>query len=108
MILCEHYISDGASKPVSFEESFALLCKHIDRICEIAGSQDHVAFGSDIDGYIKPAHPGLEHHGRMQRLQDALAARYGADAADRFCSANALRVIQAAWQRRPPGAEQQA
>ncbi len=99
LICCEHYISDATTKPESFSQSFALLCRQIDKICEITGSQDHVAFGSDIDGYIKPALPGIEHLGRMHRLQRTLADHYGTDAAGKFCSGNALRVIRAAWQR---------
>jgi microsomal dipeptidase-like Zn-dependent dipeptidase len=99
LISCEHYISDGAAKPESFNQSFELVCRQIDRICEITRSQDHVAFGSDIDGYIKPALPGLEHLGQMHRLQQALADHYGPDAASKFSSGNALRVIRATWQR---------
>ncbi|MGO9760313.1 MAG: dipeptidase [Solirubrobacteraceae bacterium] len=99
LICCEHYISDLATKPESFNQSFELLCRHIDEICEITRSQDHVAFGSDIDGYIKPALPGLEHLGRMHRLQQALADHYGPDAASKFSSGNALRLIRATWQR---------
>ncbi len=97
LIACEHYISDGADEPQSFEQSFALLCRHIDRICQVTESEDHVAFGTDIDGYIKPALPGLEHLGRMGALQTALAAKYGAVAASKFSSENALRVIRAGW-----------
>ena len=99
LISCEHYISDGAPKPESFDQSFALLCRQIDRICELAKSNDHVAFGSDIDGYIKPALPGVEHLGRMHRLQQALADHYGAESARKFSSENALRVIRATWQQ---------
>lgn len=99
LISCEHYISDAAAKPESFNQSFELVCRQIDKICEITQSQDHVAFGSDIDGYIKPALPGLEHLGRMHRLQQALTDHYGPDAASKFSSGNALRVIRATWQR---------
>lgn len=97
LIACEHYISDGAAKPQSFDQSFALLCRHIDCIRTITGSHDHVAFGTDIDGYIKPALPGLEHLGRMRRLQSALEQQYGPEAAQKFSSGNALRVIRDAW-----------
>ena len=55
------------------------LCRHIDRICELTGGFDNVAIGSDLDGYIKPALPGLEHMGQMARLQEALVDRYGED-----------------------------
>ena len=77
-ILCEHYISSGRPAPVrTYEDSVAALCAHIDRVREVTGSDDHIAIGSDLDGYIKPALPGLEHHGRMRALQESLSARYG-------------------------------
>lgn len=100
LIACEHYIGDGLSEPHSFDDSFALLCRHIDKVCELSGSNGHVAFGSDLDGYIKPALPGLEHLGRMRPLQQALDARYGESIAAQFASGNALRVIKAAWQHK--------
>jgi microsomal dipeptidase-like Zn-dependent dipeptidase len=99
LIACKHYISNGDREPTSFADSFRLLVKHIDRICEITGSTDHVAFGTDLDGYIKPALPGLEHHGHMRALQDALVDHYGAQTAEKFSSGNALRVLGAAWRR---------
>jgi microsomal dipeptidase-like Zn-dependent dipeptidase len=97
-ILCEHYITDGLGMTVTtFEHSVSALCRHIDRIRELTGSHDHAAIGSDLDGYIKPALPGLEHHGRMAEFQAALADRYGAGDAENICSANALRVLRQGW-----------
>ncbi len=102
-ILCRHYIGSGVrSAPRSFESSVAALCAHIDRIHTVTGSFDHVAIGSDLDGYIKPALPGLEHMGHMRALQQALAERYGAADAERICSANALRVLRSGWRAAPP------
>jgi len=102
-ILCRHYIGSGVrSAPRSFESSVAALCTHIDRIHAVTGSFDHVAIGSDLDGYIKPALPGLEHMGHMRALEQALAERYGAADAERICSANALRVLRSGWQASPP------
>jgi microsomal dipeptidase-like Zn-dependent dipeptidase len=97
-ILCEHYITSGLRTRVhSYEDSFDVLCEHIDRIREVTGSFDFVAIGSDLDGYIKPALPGLEHMGHMQALQESLRERYGSEAADKICSGNALRVLRSAW-----------
>lgn len=97
-ILCEHYITSGTRPhPKGAEDSIAVLCRHIDRIAEVTGGFDHVAIGSDLDGYIKPALPGLEHMGHMRQLQDALRARYGAADAEKICSANALRVLRTGW-----------
>jgi len=96
-ILCEHYITSGLRTVRSYEDSFDVLCEHIDRIRELTGSFDFVAIGSDLDGYIKPALPGLEHMGRMRALQKSLGERYGSEAADKICSGNALRVLRSAW-----------
>lgn len=93
LIACRHYISRGLRPwlPWRFEHAVDLLCSHIDRIRDLT-SIDHVAIGSDLDGFIKPALPGLKHMGRMDELQQALHDRYGADA-EKICSLNALRVL---------------
>jgi microsomal dipeptidase-like Zn-dependent dipeptidase len=106
LIACKHYISDGRREPKDFAGSVDLLCEHIDRICKVTGSNSHVAFGSDLDGWIKPALPGLETLGHMGELQRELAKRYDKDRAEAFTSGNALRVLSTAWQRAlppPPG-----
>ena len=97
LIACKHYISGGAEPgPASFEESFELMRRHIDHIVEVTEGDECVAFGSDLDGYIKPALPGLERLGEMRRFQERLADEYK-DRAQAFTSANALRVLEAAW-----------
>jgi microsomal dipeptidase-like Zn-dependent dipeptidase len=97
-ILCEHYITDGLGMTVAtFEHSVNAVCRHIDRIRQVTGSHDYAAIGSDLDGYIKPALPGLEHLGRMSDFQAALGARYGPHDAEKIASANALRVLRQAW-----------
>ena len=74
-----------------------LVYAHIDRIAQVTGSHDHAAIGSDLDGWIKPALPGLEHLGRMRAVQDALVARYGAAVAEKIASANLLALLRRAW-----------
>jgi microsomal dipeptidase-like Zn-dependent dipeptidase len=100
-ILCEHYITSGLSGiEKSFAGSVEALCRHIDRIADLTDGYEHIAIGSDLDGYIKPALPELEHMGRMANLQQALRSRYGADNAEKICSGNALRVLRAHWGRK--------
>jgi microsomal dipeptidase-like Zn-dependent dipeptidase len=97
-ILCEHYITSGLpSGPPSLDGSVAALCRHIDKIHELTGSIDNIAIGSDLDGYIKPALPGLQHMGQMAAFQNKLADRYGHADAGKICSGNALRVLRAEW-----------
>ena len=99
VIVCEHWAGIGPPKrkPRSFEDSLELICAHIDRIVQVTGSHDHAAIGSDLDGWIKPALPGLEHLGRMRQLQDALATRYGAEVAAKIAGGNALDLLRRAW-----------
>lgn len=101
-ILCEHYITSGFPSVRSIEGSVEALCRHIDKIHTLTGSFDHIAIGSDLDGYIKPALHGLEHMGRMSELQRRLRDRYGTADAEKICSANALRVLRAEWGRKRP------
>jgi microsomal dipeptidase-like Zn-dependent dipeptidase len=101
-ILCEHYMTSGLSVASSLEGSLEAVCRHIDKIHEVTGSYDHIAIGSDLDGYIKPALPGLEDMGRMTSLQDHLRTRYGEADADKICNGNALRVLRAEWGHKRP------
>ena len=95
VIACRHYVTAGLrrSRPKGLDDSLDLISRHIDRVRDVTGSYEHVAIGSDLDGYIKPALPGLEHMGLMGALQDGLRRRYGADDAERICSANPLRSL---------------
>ena len=105
LILSEHYITSGLqTRGQGYRNSVAALCRHIDHIREVTCSFDHIAIGSDLDGYIKPALPGLEHMGHMRVLQQSLSERYGAKNAEKICSANALRILRSAWR----GASKQA
>ena len=103
LILCQHYITSGLHDVAeTFDGSVQALCRHIDKLHELTGGYDHVAIGSDLDGYIKPALPGLEHQGRMADLQQALAQRYGTDVTEQISSGNALRVLRTQWGRKRP------
>lgn len=103
LILCRHYITSGLHDvEESFDGSVKALCRHIDKLHELTGNYDHIAIGSDLDGYIKPALPGLEHQGRMADLQRALRERYGAAVAGQIAEGNALRVLRTQWGRKRP------
>jgi microsomal dipeptidase-like Zn-dependent dipeptidase len=100
VIACTHYMHDGlrpTSKVKTFDDSMALVFAHVDRIAQVTGSHDHAAIGTDLDGWIKPALPGLEHLGRMRHVQDALAAKYGGEVAEKISSANVLALLRRAW-----------
>ena len=99
LILAQHQLNDGVrrSNTETFEESFEVICAHLDRIAEITGSHRHGAIGSDFDGFIKPTMGGLESMTDMARLERALRDRYGDEDGERICSGNALRVLRAGW-----------
>ncbi len=94
LIVCTHYMADGLPKPDTFDQSIDTVCRHIDRIHDVTGSYDHVAFGSDLDGFIKPTLPGLDTPVAFAAVEARLAARYGADVARQICAGNALRLLQ--------------
>ena len=105
LILSTHFMTDGLDgRPFSFEQSFDLLCRHVDAIHRVTGSYANIAIGTDLDGFIKPTLPGLGDSAQLAALGPALEARYGHPIAEAIQSANALRVLRAGWRAtRPPG-----
>lgn len=103
LIVSSRFLADGVGgpKPSSFDESVALLCRHVDAIRELTGSDAHVAIGTDFDGFIKPTLPGLADSAQLGRLGPALDARYGPATAGAIRSGNALRVLRAGWRGVP-------
>jgi microsomal dipeptidase-like Zn-dependent dipeptidase len=101
LILCPHYILGGwlfhHRQTRDLDASVDAVCRHVDHIRDLTGSLDHVAIGSDLDGWIKPALKGLGHLGQMARFQERLRSRYGDSDAEKISSGNALRVLRAAW-----------
>ena len=98
LIMAQHQLDDGLRrKPTaSFDDSLEVIFSHVDRIAKVTGSHRHVALGTDYDGFIKPTLSGLEDMRALARLEERVRRRYGADA-DLLLSANALRILKAAW-----------
>ena len=99
LIFAQHQLLDGLepSKTKTFDESFEAICRHIDRIAEIAGSHRNVGLGTDFDGFIKPTLGGLESEADLAQLDRALHDRYGKESADQITSGNALRLLRGYW-----------
>jgi microsomal dipeptidase-like Zn-dependent dipeptidase len=95
VILCDHYARDGIrqARTKTFADSLEIIYRQIDTIVAITGSTDHVAIGSDLDGFIKPTLAELDGPSAFPRLEEALVNRYGSAAAEQFASGNALRVL---------------
>jgi microsomal dipeptidase-like Zn-dependent dipeptidase len=97
VIACEHWAADGRKTPKTFDQSVDLICEHIERVRQVTRSDDTIAIGSDLDGYIKPALHGLEDLGHMKALEQALVARYDSALAEKFCSGNLLALLRRYW-----------
>jgi microsomal dipeptidase-like Zn-dependent dipeptidase len=91
LLFAQHQMNDGLrrSETKTLDESVAVLARHIDAI----GPQ-HVALGSDLDGFIKPTLGGIENAADLKALAGALRARYP-EQADAILEGNARRVIAA-------------
>lgn len=98
LILARHQLNDnaGVSDPDDPAETPLVIRRHIDEIrrCVPSHTNAHVAFGTDLDGFIKPTVAGIESAADMASLVGPLTEAYGADA-EEICSGNAMRV--ASW-----------
>jgi membrane dipeptidase len=101
LIMAQHQLNDGLRKHRDFTktlaESLEVISAHIDRIAEITGGYDHIALGTDFDGFIKPTMGGLETMSDLAGLDAALRKKYGDEATDKMTSGNALRVLRKLW-----------
>jgi microsomal dipeptidase-like Zn-dependent dipeptidase len=90
LIFAQHQITDGLQRAdtKTLDESIAILARHIEAI----GPQ-HVALGSDLDGFIKPTLGGIETAADLKPLAAALRDRYP-DQAEAMLEGNARRVIE--------------
>jgi microsomal dipeptidase-like Zn-dependent dipeptidase len=95
LICAQHQANDGIRKKDTrtLDESLDVLARHIDKIHEITGSYDHIAIGSDLDGFIRPTLGGVESAADLRPVADGLRARYP-QAAEKILTQNALRVLE--------------
>jgi membrane dipeptidase len=99
LISCKHYMSEGMAKPKTFEDSMKILIEHIDHIHYVTNSYDHIALGSDLDGFIKPTLPYFDTPVSFAKIEERLIDTYGCDVAESICSGNAMRVLSQVWQK---------
>jgi microsomal dipeptidase-like Zn-dependent dipeptidase len=99
LIMAQHQLNDGVrgKDTRTWDESFAVIRRHVDRIHDVTGGYDHVGIGTDFDGFIRPTMAGLETMADLTRLEAALREHYGDEAAERITSGNAIRVLRALW-----------
>jgi microsomal dipeptidase-like Zn-dependent dipeptidase len=97
LIFCEHWMATGGPKPATLNDSLSIILDHVQHIHDVTGSHDYTAFGSDLDGFIKPTLPGLDYPSAFTTVQNALSSAYTPTIAENICSGNSLRVLQ--WWR---------
>jgi microsomal dipeptidase-like Zn-dependent dipeptidase len=97
LIMAQHQLNDGVrpTNTTTLDESMDVIHRHIAKIAEITGNHEHIAIGTDFDGFIKPTMGGLESMADLTRLEDRLKATY--PDADRITSQNVLRVLRKVW-----------
>jgi membrane dipeptidase len=76
------------------------VAEHVDHICQLSGSADHVAFGTDLDGGFGRELAPVDYDtiADLQRFLDILRAR-GYPEADvaKIAHGNLLRLFRTAW-----------
>jgi len=103
LILAQYQLNDGLDEGLkdghttTFAEGLAILTRHIDRIADITGGFDHLAIGSDFDGFIRPTMSGVESAADFATLEQALRDKYPAAAVDAMTHGNVLRVLHDGW-----------
>lgn len=101
LIMAQHQLNDALRKHGDYTktlpESLEVICAHIDEIAKITGGHDHIALGTDFDGFIKPTMGGIEKMSDLAQLDAALRKKYSDEITDKITSGNALRVLRKLW-----------
>lgn len=78
--------SDGISRVIEVLQS----------VIDYLKSDEHVAIGSDLDGFIEPI-PGCQTYASMSRIADAVEHAFPGATAEKILHQNARRVLHAGW-----------
>jgi len=104
LIMAQHQLNDGIRKKetATLEQSLEVICKHIDKIAEVTDGHEHVAIGTDLDGFIKPSMGGVATAADLKLVEEGLRERYGDEIAEQVTWKNALRVLETLWPKAVP------
>jgi microsomal dipeptidase-like Zn-dependent dipeptidase len=102
LILARHQLQDGRADGEGIGHTVETIRAHIDAIHAVTRSHDHVAIGSDLDGFIKPTMSGIEAAEHLALLEEPLRKAYP-DGADAILSGNVLRVVRRVLAQRDGG-----
>ena len=80
-------------------DGFDLVFRAIDCLHEWTGSYDHIAIGSDLDGFIQPI-KGCKTYADTPGLVQAIEQKYP-QAAEKILYANAVDVLERGWKGAP-------
>ncbi|MDA0817878.1 MAG: membrane dipeptidase, partial [Planctomycetota bacterium] len=90
----------GKTDPKEAGCDLSVMLDHLDHVCQVAGSAEHVGIGSDLDGgYGREQSPhDLETIADLASLPEMLAARgFPADDIEKVMRGNWLRFLRQAW-----------
>jgi microsomal dipeptidase-like Zn-dependent dipeptidase len=99
LIMAQHQLNGGLRRcrTRTLKQSLEVIFKHVDAIASATGGYEHIAIGTDFDGFIKPTMARLDGSSDLRKLEDALSAKYGAKIAEQIASGNALQVLHRLW-----------
>jgi membrane dipeptidase len=91
---------DRATHRLTATRSMAAVAEHVDHVCQLLGSVDHIALGTDLDGGFGRdlAPTDLDTIANLQKFFDILRARgYGDEEVRKIAHGNLLRFFRQAW-----------
>jgi len=94
IILSRHWLQPR-NQAIFGPDGFGLVFAAIDHIQSCTGTYDHVAIGTDLDGFIQPI-DGCQDFGETTALAAAIKHRYP-KAADKILYGNAVDVLGRGW-----------
>jgi microsomal dipeptidase-like Zn-dependent dipeptidase len=98
LILAEHQIGRADTEAQSRE----IVGRHIQAVHDALGTHAHTAFGTDLDGFIKPTLEGLQRANDLRKLEAWIREDFPG-AADAILHGNADRVIGRVFELRASG-----
>ena len=93
VILFPHWLRQPAEQ-IFGADGFPLVFQTMQHIADVVGF-DHVAIGTDLDGFIQPV-KGCETYAQTPALVSAIQARFP-NHAEKILFGNALRALNAGW-----------
>jgi microsomal dipeptidase-like Zn-dependent dipeptidase len=78
------------------DRGIGCLLQTIEMIKNALGDFDHIAIGTDLDGFTQVP-DDLSHVRHLGRLRNAIVTEFGEEVAEKICFKNALRTLRKGW-----------